>query len=315
MELLRRATQLQLASETGAVDVAASIETEFGPVAEGRESVHAHWFNLARAGYMLREGRIAEAHRLSEVVLQRVNGSSDRDLLDRTRLVVAEAFARSARPTEASNLLETVALGPLGRVAELVAGTERVLGYLGQDDSARVEHFARAARTLGWIGHISGQKQALREMCLAGVSVEEPLPIGGFVGPLVDAQTFSSVNSALRNVAALVDLGASPALAGIEVLELVARSGIATKAAVLRGGNSHRKSFAWTGLEDFCREDRDVVTIPLGDELGIPYELAVVPANDTSARITLLALQRLVASTRALHAAQLAESERSAHLA
>ncbi len=57
---------------------------------------------------------------------------------------------------------------------------------------------------------------------------------------------------------------------------------------------------------------RTSVTIPLGEELGTSYELEVEPANDSSARITLLAIQRLVASARALHAAQLAESERSA---
>ena len=41
-------------------------------------------------------------------------------------------------------------------------------------------------------------------------------------------------------------------------------------------------------------------------------ELEVTPSDDASARITLLALQRLVANARALHAAQIAESERSA---
>ena len=57
---------------------------------------------------------------------------------------------------------------------------------------------------------------------------------------------------------------------------------------------------------------RTPITIPLGEEQGASYELQVEPANDSSARITLLAIQRLVAGARALHAAQLAESERSA---
>ena len=237
---------MQLASETGAADVAASIETEFGEVAAGRESVHAHWFNLARAGYMLREGRVAEAHRLSEVVLQRVDGSSDRDLLDRTRLVVAEALARSGRHREASSLLEAVALGPLGRVAELVAGTERVFGYIGGDDSAHAEHFARAARTLGWIGHISGQKQALREMHLGSGLPEGPIQVGGLIdrqSTLVISRASTRPFGAWRRSSTRSD----PALAGIEVLGLVASSGVASRAAVLSGGSAHRTSFAWTG--------------------------------------------------------------------
>ena len=66
VELLRRATQLQLAVETGATSLAFSIEEEFGAVAEARDSVHAHSFNLARAAYMLRAGRVDEAYALFE---------------------------------------------------------------------------------------------------------------------------------------------------------------------------------------------------------------------------------------------------------
>ena len=90
VELLRRATQLQLAAETSAVDTAEAIQQEFGPIAEARDSVHAHWFNLARAAYLLRSADVDEAYRLSNSVLERIEGGSDRDLIDKTRLVVAK---------------------------------------------------------------------------------------------------------------------------------------------------------------------------------------------------------------------------------
>ncbi len=54
------------------------------------------------------------------------------------------------------------------------------------------------------------------------------------------------------------------------------------------------------------------ISFRLGEEYGSAYRVVVTPANDTSARVTLLALQRLVAGARELHAAKLAESERSA---
>jgi len=54
------------------------------------------------------------------------------------------------------------------------------------------------------------------------------------------------------------------------------------------------------------------VIIPLSHDRDGGPKVVVTPSNDTSARITLLALQRLVASARELHAAKLAESERSA---
>ena len=164
VELLRRATQLQLASETSSEETAEQIEKEFGAVAVERVSVHANWFNLARAAHMLRAGRVAEAHELSSLVLTRVSGGSDRDLLDRTRLVVAEALARAARPRDAISLLTEVALGPMGRVVELIAGIDRVAGYLCTDEQWPAEHFARAARALGQIGHVSGQREVLREL-------------------------------------------------------------------------------------------------------------------------------------------------------
>ena len=89
-------------------------------------------------------------------------------------------------------------------------------------------------------------------------------------------------------------------LAGVGVSRLLARP-ITPKV----NASSLRETFG-----DSARDS--IVTIPLGDELGTSYELEVEPANDSSARITLLAIQRLVASARTLHAAQLAESERSA---
>ncbi len=106
---------------------------------------------------------------------------------------------------------------------------------------------------------------------------------------------------------------------GQELQLLVASAGLAGEGAThLRrwpqhANNGEAKQIG--SLDDTLKgSDRDdnAIAISLGEELGTSYELLVTPSNDTSARITLLALQRLVASARALHAAQLAESERSA---
>jgi DNA-binding NtrC family response regulator len=305
VELLRRATQLQLAAETGASSLASSIEEEFGPVAETRDSVHAHWFNLARAAYMLRDGRVDRAYALSSTVLGRVELGSDRDLIDRTRLIVAEALARSADHARAAALLTEAVMGPLGRAAEILAGAERVAGYISAVSGSSTQHFSRAARTFQHIGHVSGARESEREH----LAQQQRHPGSSYPqgGPA------ATIGLTLAGAAAVVDLGAYPALVGHEVLALIDQGALASSAVLVAQVDGRQSNIARS--EAAVRQDPGLgssITIPLGEELGTSYELQVEPANNSSARITLLAIQRLVASARALHAAQLAESERSA---
>jgi DNA-binding NtrC family response regulator/tetratricopeptide (TPR) repeat protein len=305
VELLRRATQLQLAAETSAADTADAIQQEFGPIAETRDSVHAHWFNLARAAYLLRSADVDKAYTLSNSVLQRVEGGSDRDLIDKTRLIVAEALARSSKHGFAMRLLSEVVMGPLGRSAELVASAARVAGYICSATSDASDHFRRAARTFGQIGHASGKREAERELESLASAIAEP-------HEQIEPST-AGLTAALSGAAALIDLGAYPVLIGQEALALLSTRDLALNAVLSARRDGRRSPMAWTTSKTFTGSaDGSHITIPLGDELGTSYELEVEPANDSSARITLLAIQRLVASARALHAAQLAESERSA---
>ena len=218
---------------------------------------------------------------------------------------MAEALARSTEHARAVALLTEVAMGPLGRAAELVAGVERVAGYIRAIDGSATHHFGRAARTFRHIGHAAGAQETERAQATQRNSqVWSPDSKDG---------VSANVGITLAGAAAVVDLGAYPVLIGFEVLALLDQGALADGAVLVAHGDGRRSTIARSATSAIPRPGLGTsVTIPLGEELGTSYELEVEPANDSSARITLLAIQRLVASARALHAAQLAESERSA---
>ena len=297
VELLRRSTQLQLASALSDNVAAKQIIDEFGVTALERTSLHANSFNLARASHLLSLGEVAEAAGLAGVVLERVSAGSDRDLLDRTRLISAAASAKLRMPEDALAALEAVALGPLGRAVEMAAGVERVSGYLCEDPVEADGHLVRAARLFGHIGHIAGQTEVLRERQLRMQGNASDSRASSVVR-IVDEGAVS--RSLLGAAASLLDLGGYPQLLAEELIDIVESAGL----GALCQGNADKL--------DSASQHRRPVIFYTGTEADSPHRVVVTPANDTSARVTLLALQRLVASARELHAAKLADSERSA---
>ncbi|MGD9904718.1 MAG: sigma-54 interaction domain-containing protein [Vicinamibacterales bacterium] len=305
VELLRRATQLQLAIETGDSTTAEELIGNHGADAMSRRSVHAHLFNVARATYLLRTGSYGAAHRIGDEILSRISGTYDRDLLDRTRLLVAETLARLDRTVESVTMLAEVALGPLGTVAEIAAGIDRVSAYVAGSGPEAAAHLSRASRLLHHIGHLAGARSTEGE---AGVAVT-PGNVAEFSAP----QGFPWTGACLiASVSSVVSMGATPSFVAAEIVELVRGCMIGVRAVARAAGDGGTRLIAAFDNRDTLPSSADDVTLVIGEEEGVRYTVAVTPSNDTSARITLFALQRLVASARELHAARLAESERSA---
>ncbi len=114
----------------------------------------------------------------------------------------------------------------------------------------------------------------------------------------------------------MVDLMSQPALAGYELLTLVANSGAAASAVMLARRGESTEMLGWSGSEAadpaLRRSSDDWVVFPLGHERERDVSVVVRPRNQQSARTTLLALHRLVLNGSALHQAAVAESEKSA---
>ena len=234
---------------------------------------------------------------------------------------------------ESVEAVASVSLGPQGRLPEFAASTQRVSGRLAADSPyTAFDHFARAARVFGHIGHLVGRGESLHNAASlrARIAGSDPATVphittlysappssfGRVDAGAAPPTATDAVAQALRATAAMVDLTSRPALSGYELLSLVAASGASASAVmVARRGSSH-DVLGWIGTDapdatvlaasDHC------VTFPLGSDGARDVSVVVRPHNQGSARTTLLALQRLALNAATLHQAAVAESERSA---
>ncbi len=224
-------------------------------------------------------------------------------------------------------------MGRQARVPELLAASQRVSGRLAQDSTAAaLDHFSRAARIYGQIGHLVGRGESLHNAATLQAALEtpdaaaqvphittfytEPPAIFGRVDVTAARSPVDFTAQAIRAAAALVDLSSRPALSGYELLSLLADSGAAEAAIMVASQASAQTVVGWTGTEQpdrtLLRDDVAAVCFTLGTEGDREVTVRARPRNQGSARTTMLALQRLVLNGSALHKADLAESERSA---
>ncbi|MGE0815902.1 MAG: sigma 54-interacting transcriptional regulator [Vicinamibacterales bacterium] len=311
---------------------AVDIDSRFGQVAATRSTVSAQWYKLARVEYLTRLGDPREAVALGLECLE-LSSRDDRDYLARLRGATAEAMAMLGREPETAALISDVVLGQLGGLPEFVAIAQRVFGRLSADSTAAaLEHFDRAARVFGEIGHVVGRGESLHRAATlradqaGGVSVPPVTdfyaapPMGfGRISPAgagLDATAEFASAAVSRAAAAMVDLASRPALAGFELLSILATTGAAQGAVLLAGKGRRQDVLGWTGGDEpdmalLEASDRQV-RFDLGTDRDRAVTAVVRPGSHRSARATLLALQRLVGHARTLHAAAVAESERSA---
>ena len=332
-ELNRRDTQLMIATAMADFGVATEIDEEFGPIAEGKRTVAAQWYKLARAAYLVASDRAAEALLQWRSCVDEASAVGDRNYLDRFELLAAEAHLLEGEVHQSVAAVASVSLGRQGHLPEFAASAHRVSGRLATDSPfAAFDHFARAARIFGHIGHLVGRGESLHNAAklraaIAGsdratvphITTFYAEPPSSFGRVDADARPDSSADAvaqALRATAAMVDLTSRPALSGHELLSLVAASGASTNAIMVAWRGSSHDVLGWIGADEpdttvlACADE--CVTFKLGSDGAREVSVVVRPRNLGSARTTLLSLQRLAANAASLHKAAVAESERSA---
>ena len=333
IELNKRATQLILAVSCGDSTTAEFLEREYGPSAGLAHHAPAQWFNLARAARFLAMGRPSEAAALGNASIDKVQSIRDSSLLARLQTLVAEADFECGHLSSAVARLLEASFGPLADLPEFAASAHRVSGRLAADSPfAAFDHFARAARIFGHIGHLVGRGESLHNAAklraaMAGSDratvphittfyAEPPSSFGRVDADATPDSFADAVAQALRATAAMVDLTSRPALSGHELLSLVAASGASTNAVMVAWRGSSHDVLGWIGADEpdttvLARAD-ECVTFELGSDGAREVSVVVRPRNLGSARTTLLSLQRLAANAASLHKAAVAESERSA---
>ena len=181
--LTRSSIDLSLALAEGDLGRAAEIDETASRLADefqGGHNSYGYWYRIARVPFLVRTGRADVATRLAEEAISQLNGSPDRALLDRVRAAGALAFAALGNPRKSVGLVEDVALGPLGRIPELVASVEAALGNIaGLSDVHAHEHLNRAARIYAHVGHETGRAAALRDSERRSVRTAGPAILRG----------------------------------------------------------------------------------------------------------------------------------------
>ena len=335
-ELVIRGNQLALATALRDESLASSIHAQFGPVASAQSLTTAQWYKLDALVFHLAFGRTSDAIEQGRLCIAEPT-EADRDYLSRVEVATAEAQAAHEDWQAAAALLSKVVTGHSAGLPEFIASTQRVSARLSTDSRpAAFEHYARSARVFGHIGHIIGRGEALHNAATLRAAAApvgspdavvphittfyaKPAASFGRVDVPSDATPTSmpeTAASAMRSAAAMVDLTSRPVLAGYELLSLAASSGAATTAVMYGRKGDAMDVIGWVGQDApdaaLHQPPDDCITVALGTDRGRDITVVVRPRNQQSARTTLLALQRLIASGLTLHRAAVAESEKSA---
>lgn len=334
-ELARRSSHFMLANARRDYATATMLDREFGALGESETVVSAHWFNLERIQYLLNVERAADAVRLGLDSIEKLKISSDVNLLERLRIATAGALATVGGIDFALDLISTVLHGPMSRLPEFIASTQLVSARIASGTpEVAFDHFGRAARIYGAIGHLVGRGEALHGAARLRASLggrpdsaspvpqitslysEPPESFGRIDADELNDATLYAASRTLCSAAAMVDLASRPTLSGFELLRLVSTTGIADTALLLAARGPSNVVLAWTGSQHpdkglVSGPDRTVVFV-LGTEDEREISVVVRPHKSSSTRTTLLALQRLVASAASLHRAVVSDSERSA---
>jgi DNA-binding NtrC family response regulator len=284
----------------------------------------------------MRTGRADEAVTLAIDSLPHIVSIADRSLLQRMQLLAAEGLARTGRAAEGAALLAEAAIASPEPALEMIAECARVAGHVAAPDSPAVAaaHFERATRVHSTLGNITARGEVIMNAAEAFAVAQGPgppalwhelpalyrMPRRVYVRfdtsvPLL-ADPRSPAAAAIETAGAIMDLAAHAPLFGHEVLALIARAQAADAAALVASTNGHRDVIASSGCDahEACRLETSAlaVRIDLGLHADRHHQVVARPAAAPSARMTLLAIQRLAAASRALHAARQREREQAA---
>lgn len=337
-EIATRDTQFQLALARGDASSAVELAEIIGEMSarlEGGYSYYGLWHTLTRVRWLMRTGRAEEGLTLALDALPRITRMADRALLERMQLVAAEACARTGRAAQGAELLAAAVTSNPEPPLEMIAEAARVAGCVAAADNqaAAMAHFERATRVLATIGNVTARGEVIMNASEAFAATngrDSPVPWHDLPHlyrlprrvsirfdtsrpVLTDARPLTA--RAAETTSAIMDLAGHPALLGHEVLTLIVDAEAAGAAALLAGGDDGPDAIAWVGCDARAAaalaRDETAVHIALGVHGDHRYQIAARPASP-STRATLLAIERLVQSSQALHAARQREREQAA---
>jgi DNA-binding NtrC family response regulator len=306
-------TLMQLQLLRGDLEEAASLEETIRSLldrTQAGDSYFAHWHFLTRIRLLYRLGKVEDGVRLAIHAMAQTQRMAYRALLERITLLAAEGFGRSRDSLKGADLLSAAWRANPEPSPEVLAETARVAGQLTAPENARtaLEHFERARVILEHIGNLAGVAEITSDIsALRASGIRDQTDEPPDVGRLTVASTAS-------RIATLIEVGARPALLAKEALSLISATDSALHARIVATEKAQPKT-----IDSFSVNDTDpnedlaeALRISLGVDRGRTYELIVLPRPTASARINLLAAERLVHNAQALARARQLEREHEA---
>jgi DNA-binding NtrC family response regulator len=297
------------------------------------------WTSVTRGRLLLRQQRIDEAVATLSGALAGARELADPLLASSLALLLIEAHTRQGRAIEAARALADVDTSVWSSTIDMLGEYGRVLGLTlwadGATDAGRV-WFERGGQALASVGNNTSLANLsdthavalARDLGLTAVRSEPVGPLdvlpprpGQVVyrldacSPLV-APRGNRPAAALERAAAIVESGAYPAVVGHEVMNALLETGCVSRAAlaVTRDGRP-TEVLSWFGCS-WSDAAALIAAPPRSIELGAwqdrAYRVAVSVPPEAGRLVTLMTIERLVATARFERKARNDERERVA---
>ena len=325
MEIAGLDTCVRIALATGDVELSSRLAGTVNEVSarlEDGASYHGLWYLLTRIRGLYQSGDVHAGLTLALEALPRVQKTADENLFVRLKLVAAEGLGLAGKALDGANLL-CEAVGTNNFSLEIVGEALRVAARLrsADDPAGALANYDRAVRIFDSVGNALARNDTAREANQVtshlGPSIEITTTADDYVAGTLGTAHLALHSSALltEQIAALMEFATVPALLARESFSLIRDTGLAIRATLIATESNGRVE-AIAGFPDGqpCGETKDsaVVRLSVGNQGGRDYEICVVPSPTASARTTLLSIERLISSAKALSRGREMEREHSA---
>jgi DNA-binding NtrC family response regulator len=282
-----------------------------------RDSYNGLWSLVPRIKWLYRSTRSGEGLATALEAIPRIERVADRDLLDRMKLLAAEGLGRTDQAQRGTAFVAAVVKNEPEGSLDLMAEAFRVAGRLAviQDQPAGLSYFQRARRIFTAIGNLAADAEVIGDIDELVVAVDKvshkPCDWQNRIGT---EDTRERAARLTEHIAALLEMGAHAPLLAAEALSLVADTGCVSHATIVATGKKGAERLE-TYADDASQsipDDSNAVRILIGRHRDRQWEVVAIPKRGSAARVTLLAVERVIYTALALAEARHLRREQAA---
>ena len=303
-----------------------SLITNLISIVEPKDSYYELWHLLNRVRWLYRLGRADEGVSVAIDAIPRIARTSDRNLLERMKLLAAEGYGRIGQAARGASLIASAAIENPDSSLEMTGEAFRVTGRLAalEDRGSALSHFKRAARIFESIGNLTARAQVQRDVFetlaigleSAGVADKHTDKHSPNSSPLTVADLRAPAAPLTERISTFVEIGTHAPLLASESLSLLGDTDTVLSASIVTTDVDGRRAILATylapGVTETLDDHPNAIRIPIGTHRQSRYEIVALPLSTASARATVLSVERLVNMSLALARARQLERERTA---